>query len=256
MDSLDFSHFIMLGAMVIAFGVLIGYGLLREGQIKSLNTRFEGLQLQLRESEALKAQAEQALAVAESRIERLEPLETRLQDEAERRQVAEKQAADLEARVSRIEILENRVELELEQRRKAETELAHLKSEAAERQKAFEDKAADLTKLRGEIEERLKVMAHDVLGESQKRFFAQAQESFSKQAEVNQSGVKTLVEPIRERLDAFKQKIEHIEKERAEHREWYGYQDDERVDETFELRRQHEIDKHQCERHQQKCAGR
>ncbi|WP_019959961.1 DNA recombination protein RmuC [Woodsholea maritima] len=218
MDGLNVAYLLMGAAMLASFAILLAYGFLREGQMKSLNARLEDVQRQLRETEILKAQSEQAHAVAEAKALRVEGLEARLEEEAERRQRAETRAADLEARASRIETLENRVQLELDERRKVETELARLKSESEERQKGFTEKSEALTQLRGEIEERLKVMAHDVLGESQKRFFEQAQESFKVQAEHNQVGVKSLVEPIRERLDAFKTKIEGIEKERAEHR--------------------------------------
>ncbi|TRO96908.1 DNA recombination protein RmuC [Glycocaulis profundi] len=106
----------------------------------------------------------------------------------------------------------------------AEQERAALKSQMAERDAAVARERESLTKLSEEMREKFKLLAGEALDTSQTKFLERAAETFKVQQEKGEAGVKGLVDPIRQRLEEFKAKVEQIEKERAGHRGEMGQQ--------------------------------
>ena len=92
-----------------------------------------------------------------------------------------------------------------------------------ERSKAQQAQTKALTTLRGEIEERLKVLTGDALEKSQQSFLTLAKAQFDENQKVVQSendkkekAIKNLLEPVSETLKEYKQSLAAIESKRQE----------------------------------------
>lgn len=146
--------------------------------------------------------------------------------EAARDQRAEALAklAGEQARASRIDTVAAELEAERERRLTRERELAGLKSAMDEREAAAARERSERTKLVEDMRLAFHKLAGEALDASQARLLERAAETFKVQQEKGEAGVKGLVDPIREKLDAFKAKVESIEKDRAAHRGEMGAQ--------------------------------
>jgi DNA recombination protein RmuC len=160
---------------------------------------------------------------------------------------AELATADLRELGRSAEALRERLGMAEQERARAEAEAAHLRplrrqlddAEAAIRtlqadiaardararaeREAFEQRAADLAKIRGEMEKDFKNLATTALGESRQSFLTLADEVFKKHraetaadVEARRVAVEALVSPISETLKLTKEKLEQIERERTD----------------------------------------
>ena len=151
-----------------------------------------------------------ALGEAKALRERLD--EARVEHEADRTELIR-----AGARLERLGVVEGERDAALAHLREARERLARQDQEIAERHRALETERKRLTEISEQMQEKFKLLAADALTNSQKQFLERAQETFRLQQEKAEGGVKELVRPIRERLEAFKTKVEDIEKERVAH---------------------------------------
>ena len=146
--------------------------------------------------------------------------------EAARQRLAESERARAEAetKAQRVDELKAELGSERTMRDEAERQIAALNAQMRERADAVEAERKRLTALSQEMQDRFKALAGEALDASTKKLMEQAQATFKAQQEKAEGGVKTLVEPIRERLDQFKAQVEAIEKERVTHKSELGEQ--------------------------------
>ena len=141
-------------------------------------------------------------------------------------QLSQSDRARTEAQTRALRVDELRQELGQEQilRREADQTIAALSAQMREREEAVEAERKRLTALSQEMQDRFKALAGEALDASTQKLLEQAQANFKAQQEKAEGGVKSLVDPIRERLDTFKVQVEAIEKERVTHRSEMGEQ--------------------------------
>jgi DNA recombination protein RmuC len=137
---------------------------------------------------------------------------------------SERLRAEAETRAQRVDELKAELTSERTMRDEAERKIAALTAQMRERGEAVEAERKRLTALSQEMQDRFKALAGEALDASTKKLMEQAQQTFKAQQEKAEGGVKTLVDPIRERLDQFKAQVEAIEKERVNHKSELGEQ--------------------------------
>jgi len=128
------------------------------------------------------------------------------------------EAAEARAKAARVDELKAELTAERAMRDEAEKQLASLDARMRERERAVAEERERLTTLSQEMQDRFKALAGEALDASTKKLLEQAQTTFKAQQEKAEGGVKLMVDPIRERLEAFKSQVETMEKERAQHR--------------------------------------
>jgi DNA recombination protein RmuC len=141
----------------------------------------------------------------------------------ERLGAAERECAAAKARAEHLEPLQARLDAAEARVRTLQVEIAARDSGARVEREAFEQRLADLTRLRGEMEKDFKNLANAALGESRDSFLALAGEVFGKhraetnaEIEARRKAVEELVRPIGENLKQTREKLEQIEKERTD----------------------------------------
>ncbi len=137
---------------------------------------------------------------------------------------SERARAEAETKAQRVDELKAELSSERTMRDEAERKIAALTAQMRERGEAVEAERKRLTALSQEMQDRFKALAGEALDASTKKLMEQAQSTFKAQQEKAEGGVKTLVDPIRERLDQFKAQVEAIEKERVTHKSELGEQ--------------------------------
>jgi len=137
---------------------------------------------------------------------------------------SERARTEAQTRAARIDELKAEFSSERAMRDEAERKIAALTAQMRERGDAVEAERKRLTALSQEMQDRFKALAGEALDASTKKLMEQAQATFKAQQEKAEGGVKTLVDPIRERLDQFKAQVEAIEKERVSHKGELGEQ--------------------------------
>jgi DNA recombination protein RmuC len=142
-------------------------------------------------------------------------LQSALASKSDALQAAEIESGKAQERLNDLDQVRDDLSMERERREKAETEIARLNAQAQEREAAVTAERERLTALSQEMQDRFKALADEALTASSKKLLAQAEQNFKTQQEQAQGGVKTLVDPIRERLDQFRQQVEKMEQDRA-----------------------------------------
>jgi len=101
--------------------------------------------------------------------------------------------------------------------------LAAREAAIAERESSVSKERETLTRLRGELEEKFKALAHETFKASQKSFLELADETFkrhksaaSSDLEARQEKIANLLKPVQETLKRYEQNIQAIEKARHE----------------------------------------
>jgi DNA recombination protein RmuC len=136
---------------------------------------------------------------------------------------AETEAARATARAEHLAPLEARLEEAHARIRTLEADVAARDSRADAERAAFEQRAADLARLRGEMEKDFKALANAALGESRDAFLGLADEVFKKHRaeasadiETRRRAVEELIRPIGDTLKTTRDKLDQIERERAD----------------------------------------
>jgi DNA recombination protein RmuC len=142
------------------------------------------------------------------------------------REAALKERLDEAERKGEAERVQRQAEMDAERaaRRIAEQEAAGLKARLDTEAEAVKRERESLTQLSNAVQEKFQLLANEALDKSQKAFLERASETFKLNQEKAEGSVKELVTPIRERLEAFRNQVEQIEKERAAHRGELGEQ--------------------------------
>jgi DNA recombination protein RmuC len=169
--------------------------------------------LQMRAARRAARSAEASLGELRSNVERV----------AEKLRASELREAAAIARAEHLAPLVTQVREAHERIRALQADIAARDSRQQADSEAFEQRMADMTKLRGEMEKDFRTLANAALGDSRQAFLALADEVFKKhRAETNadvearQKAVEELVRPIGETLAQTRTKLEQIEKERAD----------------------------------------
>jgi DNA recombination protein RmuC len=151
-------------------------------------------------------------------------LRAELKTASEAMSESERARTEAQTRALRVDELKAELSTERTMRDEAEQKIAGLTAQMRERETAVDAERKRLTALSQEMQDRFKTLAGEALDASTKKLLEQSQASFKDQQEKAEGGVKTLVDPIRERLEAFKTQVEAIEKERVTHRSELGEQ--------------------------------
>jgi len=96
--------------------------------------------------------------------------------------------------------------------------LAADRATADERLKAVSDKEAALTDMRKQVEETFQALAASALARNQQSFLEVANELAGKEREASKAGIAAVLAPVQEALGQFREKIEAVQKDRAEDR--------------------------------------
>ena len=200
---------IALGGACLVFGG-VGALILRKAWGEA-----DGLRAQLSDGQSALSEAQLELREAQTEARRVNELKAELASERAMRDAAEQALAEARTRASRVEGLEEQLEETRQAEKRASSELQALKERLEEREAAVKAERERLTALSQEMQDRFKTLADEALDASSKKLLEQAQQNFKTQHEQAQGGVKSLVDPIRERLDLFRQQVDKMEQERA-----------------------------------------
>jgi DNA recombination protein RmuC len=141
----------------------------------------------------------------------------------ERLSAAEQDSARAKAEADHLRPLADHLRTAEETVRKLQADIAARDARARAEREAIEQRMADMTTLRGEMEKDFKNLATTALGESRQSFLTLADEVFKKHraettadVEARRKAVEQLVAPIGETLRLTREKLEQIERERAD----------------------------------------
>lgn len=95
-------------------------------------------------------------------------------------------------------------------------EIANLETTLTAERKAHAEKTEELKNVRQQIEKDLQVMMNQLLETSSKSFLERAGEVFKTQQEKGETGLKTLMGPLKEELEKFQRQVDAMEKARKQ----------------------------------------
>jgi DNA recombination protein RmuC len=98
--------------------------------------------------------------------------------------------------------------------RTAAQELAAFKAAQEERQRAFDEKVAELTKAREELSAQFAEVGGKLLESAQKQFLERADQRFRQSEETAGTNLKALLQPVHERLQRYEEAVTKVEEER------------------------------------------
>ncbi len=121
------------------------------------------------------------------------------------------------ARASASQLDEVRDELRTERtlRSEADKQIERLSAQMREREQAVDAERKRLTQLSQEMQDRFKALAGEALDASTAKLMEQAKETFTNNTKLAEGGVKSLVDPIKANLDAVKNQVEQLERNRV-----------------------------------------
>jgi DNA recombination protein RmuC len=207
----------MTGALCLVLGLLVAWLILRRKAASVLREK----EAELSVIEADRHDLKMRLALSEQRNETIEELR---RDMAERRVQAEslqEELREMSAALSRekeraahaatlsgkLEDSEQRVEKLKELLAKRESEQRERTARMEEERKNMDEKLSLLETAKKELSNQFRVLAQDILDEKGKVF-----------SEQSQTRLKTLLDPLREQLSGFKQKVETVYVDEARER--------------------------------------
>lgn len=188
-----------------------------EVELAKLNTAHETLNAQAFELRNALDQARDDLARLTERAGRIPNLETKLEDaeksidevkqqNVELRETSSRLAAEIKAEQDALTQLRNELTTEKSERSKAEQKVGELNKENAElttrldaERSQAEEKLALLQAAKEELSNQFKTLANEILEDKAKRF-----------TEQNQANIGQILDPLRERINEFKAKVEEI----------------------------------------------
>jgi len=103
---------------------------------------------------------------------------------------------------------------ERDSNRLAANELAAFRAAQEEREKAFEDKIAELIKAREELSAQFAEVGGKLLENAQKQFLERADQRFRQSEESSGTNLKALLQPVHERLQRYEEAVTKVEEER------------------------------------------
>lgn len=103
---------------------------------------------------------------------------------------------------------------ERDSNRDAVRELAALRAAGEEREKAFEEKIAELLKAREELSAQFAEVGGKLLESAQKQFLDRADQRFKQSEEKSGSNLKALLQPVHDRLQRYEEAVTKVEDDR------------------------------------------
>ena len=130
--------------------------------------------------------------------------------------IGSRQAADTRAKLAEVEAVAAEREAEfktaIKELGEAQIELAALKANAAN----FDKQMAQMKEAREEMLTQFKALGSEVLSRSQEEFLKRADERFKQSEEAGEAKIKTLLQPVGERLAKYELQVETLEKQRVD----------------------------------------
>jgi len=130
--------------------------------------------------------------------------------------IGSRQAADTRAKLTEVEVVAAEREAEfktaIKELGEAQIELATLKANAAN----FDKQMAQMKEAREEMLTQFKALGSEVLSRSQEEFLKRADERFKQSEEAGEAKIKTLLQPVGERLAKYELQVETLEKQRVD----------------------------------------
>lgn len=130
--------------------------------------------------------------------------------------IGSRQAADTRAKSAEVEAVAAEREAEfktaIKELGEAQIELATLKANAAN----FDKQMAQMKEAREEMLTQFKALGSEVLSRSQEEFLKRADERFKQSEEAGEAKIKTLLQPVGERLAKYELQVETLEKQRVD----------------------------------------
>ena len=105
---------------------------------------------------------------------------------------------------------------ERDSNRAAVQELAAFRAAQVEREKAFEEKVAELSKAREELSAQFAEVGGKLLESAQKQFLERADQRFRQSEESAGQNLKSLLQPVHERLERYETTVQKVEAERRD----------------------------------------
>lgn len=99
----------------------------------------------------------------------------------------------------------------------ARTECAKLTAAQAERDRAFEERLAELREAREALGAQFSEIGGKLLGEAQKHFLERADARFNQAGEMHQERLKAVLQPVETTLKRYEENLRKVESERIEH---------------------------------------
>lgn len=130
--------------------------------------------------------------------------------------IGSRQAADTRAKLAEVEAVAAEREAEfktaIKELGEAQIELATLKANVAN----FDKQMAQMKEAREEMLTQFKALGSEVLSRSQEEFLKRADERFKQSEEAGEAKIKTLLQPVGERLAKYELQVETLEKQRVD----------------------------------------
>jgi DNA recombination protein RmuC len=127
---------------------------------------------------------------------------------------ADRYSAAAKQTVENLRLQLDEVVRERDSNRSASNELAAFRAAQEEREKAFEDKIAELIKAREELSAQFAEVGGKLLENAQKQFLERADQRFRQSEETAGSNLKSLLQPVHERLQRYEEAVTKVEEER------------------------------------------
>lgn len=215
----------VVASWVLFRGVLARVRAVMEAAQSAERACFDDLKHARQEAESwrIEHQAEQLeRARFEGEARRVVGLEVQLQQARDRGEAFATDKAALQTEADRAHTLEARVTAMYEEAAILNAANTKCQTQLQEQALAHAEKIAVLTQVRGEIEKDLKNIAADALRANQGTFLELANEVFEKHQtgagadlEARQKAIESLVSPLRETLQTYKQQVDEMERARA-----------------------------------------
>lgn len=130
--------------------------------------------------------------------------------------IGSRPAADALAKLAELEAAaaerEREFKTAIKELGEAQIDLATLKANAAN----FDKQMTQMTAAREEMLTQFKALGSEVLSKSQEEFLKRADERFKQSEEAGEAKIKTLLQPVGERLAKYEQQVETLEKQRVD----------------------------------------
>jgi DNA recombination protein RmuC len=124
--------------------------------------------------------------------------------------------AGAEERAKQVPTLQNRLDEIRHECGEAKTECARLSSAQIERERAFEERIAELQQARETLSAQFSEIGGKLLGEAQKSFLERAEARFRQSEEIAGKGLKALLQPVTDRLQRYEEGVAKVEAERRD----------------------------------------
>ena len=127
---------------------------------------------------------------------------------------ASRDSAAAKQTVENLRLQLDEVVRERDSNRSAASDLAAFRAAQEQREKAFEEKVAELTKAREELSAQFAEVGAKLLESAQKQFLERADQRFRQSEESTGSNLKALLQPVHDRLQRYEEAVGKVEEER------------------------------------------